>query len=401
MAALAASLALMAAACGGGDNTESSSTTSSSTSTSSTTDPPAADSPTDTGADNPEGTSTSSTTSTSTTVTTTSAAPISAPPPTVDVGDIPGLIVEWGQGTGDPLELAQRIIGFPISVDVPAGSTPHTLSVILRADSTEPNWRWEWSYEALSSQAIGDIDAELPEGGPGTIDTRLVYDPIMEALGWRNTGQVISDPSSGAGGPQSVNFVYQLNAATFPLGGVDATPVVARVWAEEDMIFGDDRQPGYEIEITLESEPDLVPVPMLDQLSAALPVAPGAQLIELRLATRDRPADSFAADEGLRYIDLEYTYRLDPGSGEAAREIYSTGLDGVTYQPGEENFFDPGFIEVMEPTVTDTTWTQQIVVLDRYPGEISIIDDPATGGVIAVLEMRLEPNREVLQPAAG
>ncbi len=395
IAAIAASLALLTAACGGGDNAESSSTTSTSSSTSSTTSAPDSDAPTD--ADTPEVTEDAATSSTTSTSTTTSA-PVSNPPPPVELDDIPGLIVQWGEGTGDPLDLARRLIGFPIEIDVPDGSTPHTLSVILRADSTEPTWRWEWSYEVISSQPIGDIDAELPEGGPGTIETRLTYDPVMEALGWRNTGQVISDPSSGAGGPQSVNFVYQLNAATFPLGGVGATPVVARVWAEEDMIFGHDRQPGYEIEITLDSVPDLIPVPMLDRLSAALPVAPGAQLIELRFSTRDRPADSFAAAEGLRYIDLEYTYRLAPGSGESARAIYSTGLDGTTYQPGEESFFDDGFIEETEPAVTDTTWTQQIVVLDRYPGEISIIDDPATGGVISVLEMRLEPNRELLQP---
>ena len=50
--------------------------------------------------------------------TTTTEAPLEpAPVPEIDLAEIPDLIVEWGTGDGDPLDLARRLIGFPLEID--------------------------------------------------------------------------------------------------------------------------------------------------------------------------------------------------------------------------------------------------------------------------------------------
>jgi len=392
--ALVTSLTLLAAACGAEES-----------GTGAAGEP--ADAPTDTQASSaapsstatseaPAGTTTTTTTSTTTTTTTTTA-PVGTPVASISADEIPALIVEWGDGTGDALTVAQHIIGFPVPVDAP-GSTPHTVSVDLRGGDPGDPWRWEWTYEALSSEPIGDIDAELPEGGPGTIETRLTYDAIMDALGWRNTGQVISDPSSGAGGPQSVNFVYQSNLETFSLGGVDTTPGVVRVWAEEDMIFGDDLDPGYQVDVTLDTPADFITVPMIAALVSALPLALEGRLTRIRLRARSRDADSFDAAEGLRYLNLELIIEISSPAGDV-HDVISSRLDGTVFQVGAESFFDEGFIQVTEPRLNGDTWVQEVVVLNRYTGRFEVVDDPASGTVSVTIEIRFEPNREVLLPS--
>ena len=392
--ALITSLALLAAACGAEEQGTGATGAS-------------ADAPTDTGSSSspapsstatseaPATTTTATTSTSTTTTTTTTTLPTGTPVASISADEIPALIVEWGDGTGDALTVAQRIIGFPVPVDAP-GSTPHWVSVDLRGGDPGDPWRWEWTYEALSSEPIGDIDAELPEGGPGTIETRLTYDAIMDALGWRNTGQVISDPSSGTGGPQSVNFIYQFNHETFSLGGVDTTPVVVRVWAEEDMIFGDDRDPGYQVDVTLDAPADFIPVPMISSLVSALPLDLEGRLTRIRLGANSRDADSFDAAEGLRYLDLELVMQSSSPI-EDVQDTIANRLDGTVFQVGDESFFDEGFIEVTEPRMNGDTWIQDVVVLNRYPARFELVDDPATGGVTITVEIRFEPNREVLQ----
>jgi hypothetical protein len=78
-------------------------------------------------------------------------------------------------------------------------------------------------------------------------------------------------------------------------------------------------------------------------------------------------------------------------------DTYSGGLDGTTYRAADESFFDPGFYEPADPWLSAETWTQPILVLDRYPGTITV-STGADGPVVATLEMRFEPSRELLQP---
>lgn len=388
-----ASLSLVAVACGGGS--EEGADVASVVSTTSTTAAPAQ-------------TTTSSTTvptteeavsDETTTTTTTSVQFESTPIPVVSVAEIPDLIVEWGTGDGDPLDLARRLIGFPLEIAPPEGSTPYNVDVRLRGEDTTRDWRWEWTYETLAAPGVvQEIDAELPEGGPGTVEGRLHFEPQFNAFGWTNAAQVISDPSNGGGGPQSVNWSFRDDDDAYRLGEINATPVSARAWADEDIDFRDGAdRPGHQIGVTLESQPNFIPVPLLEALFREVPVAPGARLITIDFRSFDRLPDSFGAEEGLRYLELSYVCELLPNSQNAAQEVYSTGLAGTAYQMGEEDFFNDGFIRVTEGQVySGGVWEQAVVVLDRYPGKISVWTED-DGTVMSEVEVTFEPNREPLQ----
>jgi hypothetical protein len=234
--------------------------------------------------------------------------------------------------------------------------------------------------------------------GAGSAALRTHYDDILGTLGWSYSNSTGSDPSSGGGGPQSVNHVYQHDTGTVRLGEINASTNPLFVWADEDINFRDGPDvPGYQFDVSLDAQPNFIPVPMLEALFRQVPVAPGARLIDVSLESRDRPESSFDADLGLRYFDLEYVCELLPNSARAAHEVYSVGLEGSIYRAAEASFFDPGFFEFVEPTIDGDSWTQDVVVLDRYPGEITVGVDPATGAVQSTVSIRLEPNRPVLE----
>jgi hypothetical protein len=393
-------LALVAAACGGSDSADE---------TSGPAEEAPADDTTTSGSAvlDETTTSTTTTTSTSSTTTTTTTTTTTLPPvtqlPAVTVADLPDLVVSWGNGTDDPLLLAQQLIGFPLDLAAPDGAAPSEVDLDLRADDPA-QWRWEWSYQVFTPPgSVQDIDVELPEGGPGTIEGRLYYDPLFEALGWRNVGQVISDPSNGAGGPQSVNWSYQDDDGIFTIGTLDTEPTSARAWVYEDVAFGQgDGRPGHRIEINALTAPDIVPVPLIASLLAALPTIDG-RLTDLSVDSFTRPADSFDAEEGLRYLEIEFEWTLTAGATpDAAGAAYLAALPNAIVQEGEESFFDEGVIEIREPQVGGALndWEQSVILLDRYPGSIAMnTEDDAS--VTATLDVRLEPNREVLQPPAG
>lgn len=398
-------LALVAAACGGGssDDAADPTPTSAASDDTTTTAAPTTAAPTTSAAETTDEPAAGDDTEEAEPATTVAPVSPSTPIPVIAVDDIPALVAEWGTGEGDPLDLARRLIGFPLEIAPPAGSTPYNVSVSLRGEDPADPWRWDWSYEAFApTGSVDDIDAELPEGGPGTIEGRLYYDPLFAGFGWSNVAEVISDPSSGGGGPQSVNWAYRDDDDSFRLGEIDATPVTARAWVDEDIDFRDGPDvPGHQIEISLESQPNFIPVPLLEALFREVPVAPGARVTEIDFRSFDRPDDSFDAEEGTRYLELSYTCELLPNSANAAREVYSAGLTGTAYQVGEESFFDPGFIEIVEGREDGNgRWTQPVIVLDRYPGEITVwtTDD---GTVMSRVDVTLEPNREVLQPLEG
>lgn len=324
---------------------------------------------------------------------------VPAPLPAVAVADLPALVVEWADATSDPLDLARRLVGFPIEIGAPDGATPYSVRVEL-AVRDDGSARWDWSYGSVAaSGTVGEVDAELPEGGPGTIEGRLHFDPLFESYGWRNVAQVISDPSSGGGGPQSVNWAYEKNDVAFPLGAVVAEARNARAWVDEDIDFRDgDDVAGYRIDIALDAPGDVIVVPLLDALVAELPALRGARLVELDLASFDRPPDSFDAERGLRYLELEVVWSLPAGSEVAAQEAFSTGLASGVLQVGEESFFDEGFIRVAEALVdSNGTWRQPVILLDRYEGAVSVRTED-DGSVTVEFDVSLEPNREVLLP---
>ena len=383
-----AALALLGAACGGGSGGEDASTTTSTLPDEVITEetPP-------------------ETSSTTTTTTTTEApGPTVEPIPVIDVADIPALVVAWGESDGDPLELAKAIIGFPIEIAVPDNSSALNVRVEMRGRELDTPWAWDWSYEATAGDGvgIGDIVITLDDNGPGSVALSDLYDPILAALGWSRTGTTGSDPSSGGGGPQSVNHVYQSDTDMFMLGEIDATTDPLFVWALEDVDFRDGPDvPGYRMSIGLDAQPNFIPVPLLEALFRQVPIAPGARLTEVTLRSLDRPEGSIDEAEGLRYLQIEYICELLPDSSNQAIDVYTNGLAGTVYQLGEESFFDEGFIEITDPQVGDHSWVQSIIVLDRYPGEIIVTVEPETNAVTSIVRMTLEPGREVLLPLAG
>ncbi|MEM9517720.1 MAG: hypothetical protein AAGA37_00235 [Actinomycetota bacterium] len=391
-------LALVAAACGGAtDDTASTGNdgdegTTTTTVASTTTTAATAETTTTAAA----ATTTSTTTAPETTTTTTTTVPSAVTLPTVATAELPDLVVAWGNETGAPLDLAQRLIGFPLDIAPPGSTTPAAVDLRLRV-ADDGAWRWEWSYSAFAAAGtVQDIDTELPEGGPGTIEGRLHYDPLFEALGWRNVGQVISDPSSGGGGPQSVNWAYSFNGENLQIGGIATQPTSARAWVDEDIGFNEtEGNPGHRVDINAEVSSGSIPTPLIASLLSNLPTVDG-ELIALSLRSFTRSPDSFNADEGLRYLVLSVEWQLNSADPEAAGARYLSALSNSVLQEGDESFFDEGVIEVRPPSVGGSRdWQQSVVLLDRYLGTISM-DQGDNGAVIAELDIDLEPNREIL-----
>lgn len=378
--AAVAAVALIATACGdSGDDT--------------TTDDPTATTaaPTDDGDGGDDDGTTTTTTTPTTTTTTTTTVPESTGPEPLALDAIPDLVVAWGDGTGDPLELAKAIIGFPLDIPVPNG-TPHGIGVDLFGGDTADTWEWDWSYEVLATEPMPDIDIRADPPSPGYVALSDFYDPIMEALDYRRTGTTGSDPGD-EGGPHSVNHVYTSNAETMIVNGLEAIPEPLFAWADEEQVFGEG-VPGYQVDAPFEFAAGEVPVPLLLTIIDELPEFDGASLIDARIISWSRPEGSFDEAYGLRYFDVELEWALTEG-GEAAQATVLDGLAGSAFAAGSESFFDPGFLEPEEPRTIGAEWTQNVVFLDRYEGTIAIDDlaDP-----ILTVDVRFEPGRVELQP---
>ncbi|MEC7672778.1 MAG: hypothetical protein VX525_04425, partial [Actinomycetota bacterium] len=109
-----------------------------------------------------------------------------------------------------------------------------------------------------------------------------------------------------------------------------------RAWADEDIdIHSCENGPGHQIEITLESQPNVIPVPLLEEL-----------LTTVDFRSFERLPDSFGADLGLRYLELQFVSELFSDSNEATRGIYEIGLAGTPYQMGNADIINEGMIRV-------------------------------------------------------
>jgi hypothetical protein len=361
-------------------------------------EPPSTEAPTvtDAPAEEPPATTAVPAETTSTTTTTTTEPPPVGPEP-LALDDVPALVAAWGDGTGDPLDLAQRIIAFPLAIPAPDGTTSYAISVDLFAGDQATPWQWDWSYEVLSNEPMPDIDIELDDIGPGAVALRERYDPIMADLGWRRTGTTGSDPSSGAGGPQSVNHVYQSDAETIMANGLIATPNPVFVWADEEQVF-DGGVPGFQIDVPLEFEAGAIPIPLVQAIIDGAAAIDGATLTDVEIDSRDRPETSFDAQYGLRYLEISIEWELPADAVDAAKTTFSTD-PGPALAPGGESFFDPGFFEAEAPIDSGDRWSQSVVFVDRYEGTVTI-QTGSEGEPIVTLDLRLEPERGVLQAPA-
>lgn len=392
--------ALVVSACGGGGNEAVDSAGA---------DGPVVEEPDSTAAaEDPTSTTTTTTTTSTSTTTTTSTSTTDGsatdPVPLVTLEALPDLVVEWAAAGDDPsidpLELARRLVGFPLHIPVAEGSTAFRVDLEMSAGET---WRWSWTYSAFANRPVPDVDITMDGNGPGAVELAAGYDPIMGDLGFRRTGTTGSDPGA-RGGPNSVNHVYSHEGEPLVLGGPDGPnpktlsvdPVF--VWLDEELVFGEEGTAGYRVDVELEAPAEAIVVPLLDTLFAALPRVDGSQLATIDFSSFERPEDSFGAPEGLRYLDLIFELELPPGSEGIATATFSSGLDEKVYRAAEESFFDPGFHEPAEPLQFEDRWEQPILVLDRYPGRIDVTVDPGSGDVTASLGVRFEPNRELLAP---
>lgn len=377
---LLSALALLAAGCGGGgdaDTTDPPTTTAAASATSapsSTAGPPA-----------------STTTEAQPPTTTTQPEPTGPEPLATE--DIPDLVFAWGEGTGDPLELAQQVIGFPLAIPTPDNTTPLHISVDMFGGDSESPWEWDWSYEVLSSEPMPDIDIHAEEPSPGSVALREFYDPIMADLGWTYSNSTGSDPGD-VGGPNSINHVYQSDADTLTVNGFPATPKPVFVWADEEQVFGEG-VPGYQVDVPFEFEPGVIPVPLVQTIVDEFPEVDGSTFADFGLLSWNRPDDSFDAEWGLRYFEVSIEWVLPPGVADETKTAIADH-DSTAIVAGAASFFDPGFFEPEEPREFGDEWTQSVVFLDRYPGTVTISGDDATGATLE-LELDFEPNRPVLQ----
>lgn len=325
-------------------------------------------------------------TTTTTTTTTTVPAPTGAEP--LPLEDIVDLVLAWGEGDGDPLQLAKDITGFPLDIPVPNG-TPHGIGVDLFGGDTDATWEWDWTYEVLSTEPMPDIDIRADDPSPGYVALSDFYDPIMADLGYRRTGTTGSDPGD-EGGPHSVNHVYQSDAETLIVNGLEAIPEPIFAWADEEQVFGEG-VPGYQVDAPFEFEAGVVPVPLFLTLIEHFPALDDATLVDADITSWSRPEDSFDADLGLRYFDAELVWAIDDPEGAQAQVLDE--LDGAVFVAGSESFFDPGFLEPEEPRINGTEWRQTIVFLNHYEGAVTIDSEEST----LELSIRFEPGRVELQ----
>lgn len=347
----------------------------------------------------------SSTTAVSTTAVSTTAVStteVTAPVP-VAAGEIPDLVGMWADAvedpTSDPLELAQRLTGFPVPVGVPEGSTVWRVDLDMR--SSEAGWNWDWRYSAHVPEPVGDVDITLEDNGPGAVRLRQIYDPILSELGWTYSNSTGSDPGE-RGGPNSINHVYRFDSRAMEVGSFVATPTPLFVWLDEDLVFGDEVQrPGYQIDVGVTMGSGLIPVPLLAAVLDGLPALPGAELTRLDFSSFERPETSFAAEFGLYYLGLDAVLEFSLADEAVARELFLS-LDGPVIRAGSESFFDPGFYEATEPLMYDgTDWTLDLLVLDRYPASVRFETDDVTGIVAARIDVAFEPLRPALRPLPG
>lgn len=341
------------------------------------------------------------TTTAPTTAPTTTVAP---EPPAAGAGldELPGLVTEWaGAGTDasiEPLDLARRIVGFPIDVPVPEQSTAELVAVDGRPGVEAGTWDWEWSYAAIAGPDPGDVDIDLDGNGPGAIALREAYDPIMGALGFTYSNSTASDPGD-RGGPNSVNHVYVADSGTIRVGGVDRIADPIFVWLLDDLVGFDDgvETPGHRIVVRAEVPAGEVPVALVSDVLDALPDLPGATLTSVDLDSRSRAEDSFAAEWGLRYLAIDLAWALDPATGTGLLDTIAGQLTDPRLVAGTDSFFEPGTLDPATVTETSDGWILDVVLVDRYLGRLSF-----DGGDDGELRLRIDlaPNRQPLVPAA-
>jgi hypothetical protein len=338
-------------------------------------------------------------------------APATTAPPSsepFDLESLPELIAAVGDAlysaTPDPippLGLAMALGGFPLEIPAPEGSALYDITA--RFQGVEQGTR-ETSFEYRvvgPGGAVPDVDLNLDDNGPGSLQLIDVYDPVMTALGFSRTNSTASDPG-GPGGPNSVNHVYVPTEPVGTFNGVTGSTGNVFVWADEDInggsYSGDPILAGYRIEVDVDTvDDDSPPVPLLDALAATLPTPEAARLVAGELRLQRRPPDSFTIDRGEFYIALVLEWEA---SAEMFDDIVAFYADGSVITPpllpAAASFFDEGEYEPAEMSVYNgTDHHLDLLLLERYPGLLAI-EAPAEPGAPVV--MRLDVDLDSIAP---
>ena len=244
----------------------------------------------------------------------------------------------------------------------------------------------------------GDVDINLDDNGPGAAALRETYDPIMATLGFSYSNSTASDPGD-PGGPNSVNHVYVADTGAIRVGGVERVADPLFVWLDDDLVGFEDgvMTPGFQIDIGAEVPMGEVPVAILAEVIEAMPDIEGAALGSADLDGRTRPADSFAAEWGLRYLAIDLTWSIDPVSGAALLDTIADRFEDPRLIAGGGQLLRAGHLGARPRHGDHRRLDPRRRPRRPLPRRLSF--DGADGGELR-LRMDLEPNREPLAPAA-
>ncbi|NND74681.1 MAG: hypothetical protein HKN44_06700 [Ilumatobacter sp.] len=320
------------------------------------------------------------------------------PPPGVDLADLPTLIASVEAalaGTGDPLEMAQTLGGFPLDIPAPEGSTLYDIS--SRFQRLEQGTR-ETSFEYTTAGPGGnvpDVDINLDDNGPGSVQIIDVYDPVMAALGFERNASTASDPGE-PGGPNSVNHVYVPETPVGTFNGIAGSAGNVFIWTDEDINGGSfSSEPilgGYRIDVDIDTSEDApVPVPLLEALTAAVPTPDGMPLVAGEARIQRRSPDAFQIDRGAMYVAVRLEWEADDFD-----DVVAYYADGSVFadplMAAEASFFNDGEYEPAEMYVYDgTDRRQSVLLLQRYEGLLGIdAPEEADGPVRITLDLDLD-----------
>lgn len=313
-------------------------------------------------------------------VTTTTEAP--APEPvSFDLTTLPDLIAQADQATTDPsispLLIAQQMVGFPFEVPVPEGSTVYEVSAGFRFES------FNFGYRAIApGGVVPDIDINLDDNGPGSVEIIETWDPIMAELGFERNNSTASDPGD-PGGPNSVNHVYTTADRAVVINGVPGELSPLFVWSDEDLTGGsysDEREilAGYRIDFDFDAPGESgIPIPLAHALLGQLPIPDGLVLSEISVDLDQRSPDAFFADKGLNYIRVRIAWEAPADLLDTVIAFYSEpgGLfpDESVLMAGEENWLEEGTIERTELTDYGADSKQlALLLVQRYEARFGI-----------------------------
>lgn len=315
--------------------------------------------------------------------------------------ELPQLIADFDaaatDATIDPLGLAERITGHPLEVGVPDGATLQEVDVRSRVRD-DGTWEWDWYYSAVAGPDPGDVDIDQEDRGPGSVALRETYDPIMAALAFDHVASTASDPGD-PGGPNSVNHVYERESGTLRIAGTERVIDPVFIWLFDDLVGFDDgvETPGYRHDLTAELPPNEVPVRLLDDVIGATPLPAGAEVESLTIRSLTRDDSSFDAEYGLRYLQLDLQWVVPPDVGLALAGTIVDAFADPRLQPRRPSFFEEGASEPSMVSETSGGWRLDVLLLDRYPGTLTLDADDESGAELR-LRAVIEPARDPLDP---